>query len=83
VTETLREYFKERLFRTVIPRNVRLAEAPSHGKPVALYDARSRGTEAYFELAGEFLARNGIELPARKGRIAGEPEVVARILPRS
>ena len=72
VTETLREYFKERLFRTVIPRNVRLAEAPSHGKPVALYDARSRGTEAYFELAGEFLARNQIELPARKGRIAGE-----------
>ncbi|MGD0942187.1 MAG: AAA family ATPase, partial [Terracidiphilus sp.] len=38
VTETLREYFRERLFRTVIPRNVRLAEAPSHGKPVALYD---------------------------------------------
>ena len=63
VTETLREYFRERLFRTVIPRNVRLAEAPSHGKPVALYDARSRGTEAYFELAGEFLARNNIESP--------------------
>ena len=58
VTETLREYFRDRLFKTVIPRNVRLAEAPSHGKPVALYDARSRGTEAYFELAGEFLARN-------------------------
>ena len=63
VTETLREYFRERLYRTVIPRNVRLAEAPSHGKPVALYDARSRGTEAYFELAGEFLARNQIESP--------------------
>jgi chromosome partitioning protein len=63
VTETLREYFRERLFRTVIPRNVRLAEAPSHGKPVALYDPRSRGTEAYFELAGEFLARNNIESP--------------------
>ena len=63
VTETLREYFRERLFRTVIPRNVRLAEAPSHGKPVALYDARSRGTEAYFELAGEFMARNNIQIP--------------------
>lgn len=63
VTETLREYFKERLFHTVIPRNVRLAEAPSHGKPVALYDSRSRGTEAYFELTGEFLARNHIESP--------------------
>ena len=62
VTETLREYFRDRLFRTVIPRNVRLAEAPSHGKPVALYDARSRGSEAYFELAQEFLARNHIEV---------------------
>jgi chromosome partitioning protein len=68
VTETLREYFRELLFRTVIPRNVRLAEAPSHGKPVALYDPRSRGTEAYFELAGEFLARNGIELPRNRQR---------------
>jgi chromosome partitioning protein len=63
VRETLREYFHELLYRTVIPRNVRLAEAPSHGKPVALYDPRSRGTEAYFELTGEFLARNGIESP--------------------
>jgi chromosome partitioning protein len=63
VTDTLREYFKERLYQTVIPRNVRLAEAPSHGKPVALYDPRSRGTEAYFEMTGEFLARNQIELP--------------------
>src|ERR1700728_3475377 len=63
VTDSLRDYFKDRLFRTVIPRNVRLAEAPSHGKPVALYDARSRGTEAYFELTGEFLARNHIESP--------------------
>jgi chromosome partitioning protein len=63
VTDTLREYFRERLFHTVIPRNIRLAEAPSHGKPVALYDSRSRGTEAYFELALEYLARNGIESP--------------------
>jgi chromosome partitioning protein len=63
VTETLREYFCERLYHTVIPRNIRLAEAPSHGKPVALYDPRSRGTEAYFELTGEFLARNQIESP--------------------
>ncbi|MGP8269244.1 MAG: ParA family protein [Terracidiphilus sp.] len=63
VTETLREYFCDRLYHTVIPRNIRLAEAPSHGKPVALYDPRSRGTEAYFELTGEFLARNHIESP--------------------
>jgi chromosome partitioning protein len=66
VTETLREYFQGLLFKTVIPRNVRLAEAPSHGKPVALYDIRSRGTEAYFELTGEFLARNNIESPRSK-----------------
>ena len=74
VTETLREYFRERLFRTVIPRNIRLAEAPSHGKPVALYDARSRGTEAYFELAGEFLARNQIESPRAAARKAAEAD---------
>lgn len=70
VTETLREYFKDRLFQTVIPRNVRLAEAPSHGRPVALYDVRSRGAEAYFELAGEFMARNRIESPRSKERKA-------------
>ncbi len=73
VTETLREYFKERLFRTVIPRNVRLAEAPSHGRPVALYDPRSRGTEAYFELAGEFLARNRMESPRGLERKTAAP----------
>ncbi len=72
VTATLREYFKERLFNTVIPRNVRLAEAPSHGKPVALYDPRSKGTEAYFELAGEFLARNQMESPRSVKRKAAQ-----------
>lgn len=74
VTHTLREYFKDRLYKTVIPRNVRLAEAPSHGKPVALYDPRSRGTEAYFELAGEFLARNGVESPRSKARKTAKQE---------
>lgn len=63
VTETLREYFRDRLYKTVIPRNIRLAEAPSHGKPVAVYDPRSRGAEAYFELAAEFLARNHMDSP--------------------
>ena len=77
VTQTLRDYFGDGLFKTVIPRNVRLAEAPSHGKPVALYDGRSRGTEAYFELAGEFLARNKMESPrglARKAAAEADPE---------
>ncbi len=76
VTETLREYFRERLFQTVIPRNIRLAEAPSHGKPVALYDPRSRGTEAYFELAGEYLSRNRMESPRsveRKAAASAKP----------
>ncbi|MGB0063555.1 MAG: ParA family protein [Terracidiphilus sp.] len=73
VTQTLREYFKEILYRTVIPRNVRLAEAPSHGKPVALYDPRSRGTEAYFEMTGEFLARNQIESPKAAERKSVAP----------
>ena len=68
VTETLREFFKDRLFRTVIPRNIRLAEAPSHGKPVALYDARSRGAEAYFELAAEYMERNKIPNPKAEAR---------------
>ncbi len=73
VTDTLREHFRERLYRTVIPRNVRLAEAPSHGKPVALYDARSRGSEAYFELAGEFLARNKMEQHRTAERTVAKP----------
>jgi chromosome partitioning protein len=81
VTDTLRQYFRDRLFTTVIPRNVRLAEAPSHGKPVALYDPRSRGTEAYFELAGEYLARNGTESPRsieRKAAAAAQPPASPR-----
>lgn len=86
VTDTLREYFRERLFRTVIPRNIRLAEAPSHGKPVALYDPRSRGTEAYFELAGEFLARNQMESPRsaeRKAAAVAKPESKVSFWPYS
>jgi len=70
VTENLREFFKDKLLKTVIPRNVRLAEAPSYGKPVLLYDPRSRGSESYRELADEILARNGIESPAAKQRKA-------------
>ena len=60
VGRDVREFFKEKVYRTVIPRNVRLAEAPSHGKPVLTYDARSRGAEAYFALVAEMLEQNGI-----------------------
>jgi chromosome partitioning protein len=83
VTDTLREYFQDRLFNTVIPRNVRLAEAPSHGQPVALYDARSRGTQAYFELAGEFVARNGIKITHKKKPNGAEPKAAASSMPKS
>ena len=57
VARDVREFFQEKVFQTVIPRNVRLGEAPSHGKPVILYDAKSRGAEAYLSLAKEVLAR--------------------------
>ncbi|HKY23249.1 MAG TPA: ParA family protein [Vicinamibacterales bacterium] len=62
VASNVREFFKEKVFRTVIPRNVRLAEAPSHGLPVMVYDPKSRGAEAYASLAREFLQR-GSALP--------------------
>ena len=58
VAADVREFFKEKVFRTVIPRNVRLGEAPSHGMPVILYDVKSRGAEAYLALAREVLARS-------------------------
>ena len=70
VTENLRNFFGEKLFKTTIPRNIRLAEAPSHGKPVALYDPRSRGAEAYQELALEVLTREGVISPKQKERDA-------------
>jgi chromosome partitioning protein len=57
VAADVREFFKEKVFRTVIPRNVRLGEAPSHGLPVLLYDVKSRGAEAYLALAREVLER--------------------------
>jgi len=58
VSKDVREFFKEKVYNTVIPRNVRLAEAPSHGLPAVTYDARSRGAEAYFAFAREVLERN-------------------------
>lgn len=70
VTENLREFFKDKLLKTAIPRNVRLAEAPSYGKPVMLYDPKSRGAESYRDLANELLERNKIESPKAKERKA-------------
>jgi len=58
VAEELRHHFSDKVFQTVIPRNVRLAEAPSYGKPILLYDIRSKGAEAFLQLAKELVARN-------------------------
>lgn len=55
VAADLREFFGDKAFKTIIPRNVRLAEAPSFGKPILLYDLRSRGAESYIQLAKEIL----------------------------
>jgi chromosome partitioning protein len=57
VARDIRDFFQERVYQTVIPRNVRLGEAPSHGVPGILYDVKSRGATAYVALAREFLAR--------------------------
>jgi chromosome partitioning protein len=57
VTQELKRYFGDKLLQTVIPRNIRLAEAPSYGKPVLLYDVRSRGAESYIKLAKELMDR--------------------------
>jgi chromosome partitioning protein len=56
VAEEVRTHFKDKVFETVIPRNIRLSEAPSHGKPALLYDIHSKGAESYLNLAGEILA---------------------------
>ena len=58
VTAELNKFFGEKVFATTIPRNVRLAEAPSHGKPAILYDPKSRGAESYIQLAKEVIAKH-------------------------
>lgn len=61
VVESIKGFFKERVYNTIIPRLIRLAEAPSHGKPIIEYEPRSRGTLAYLNLAKEVIERNGTE----------------------
>jgi len=84
VAEELKNHFGEMLCRTTIPRNIRLAEAPSHGKPALIYDARSRGAESYIRLAKEIIERqssvvshqaSGIEPSA----VSDQPSVVAEV----
>jgi chromosome partitioning protein len=64
VSTQLTKHFGEKVLRSIIPRNIRLAEAPSHGKPINLYDRESRGAIAYLGLAGEMLRRERMPAPA-------------------
>ena len=65
VAEEVKRYFPGKVYATVIPRTVRLSEAPSYGKPITAYDHACRGSEAYLSLADEFLQQNG-DAPARR-----------------
>lgn len=56
VIEEIKKYFQDKVYKSIIPRNVRLGEAPSHGQPIILYDPKSRGAEVYLELAKEVMA---------------------------
>ena len=68
VARDIRAFFQDRVYNTVIPRNIRLGEAPSHGMPALVYDARSRGAEAYVALAREFLDRTSPLSPTPEGQ---------------
>src|ERR1700721_2036391 len=74
VTAELNRYFGDKLCKTTIPRNVRLAEAPSHGQPALLYDGRSRGAESYIQLATEIL---GHSMPVEEMPAVTEPSTEA------
>lgn len=71
VAEEVRKYFKEKVFNTLIRRNVKISEAPSHGKPIILYDAQSLGTKDYIDLAYEMFERDGIEKFSKKKVASG------------
>ncbi len=55
MTEEVRKYFRDKVYESIIPRNVRLSEAPSYGLPITLYDGKSKGSEAYMDLAKEVI----------------------------
>jgi chromosome partitioning protein len=76
VTQELKRHFGGRLLETIIPRNIRLAEAPSYGKPALLYDVRSRGAESYIKLAKEIMHRkmNPAMVPAPESNLEQNPQ---------
>jgi len=61
VRDEVAQFFGDKLFETTVPRNIRLSEAPSHGKPVLLYDLRCPGTKSYLALAEEFINRTPVQ----------------------
>jgi chromosome partitioning protein len=76
VTQELKRHFGDRLLETIIPRNIRLAEAPSYGKPALLYDVRSRGAESYIKLAKEIMHRkmNPATVPSLENNLEQNPQ---------
>jgi chromosome partitioning protein len=74
VSNQLEKHFGDKVFRAVVPRNVRLAEAPSHGQPIIQYDKSSRGAAAYLALAEELVARKPPAKPAAKARAKARSE---------
>jgi chromosome partitioning protein len=74
VSAQLQQHFGDKLYRTIIPRNVRLAEAPSHGMPVLSYDRNSRGAIAYLALAGEYIRRHSAEKVVQDTPLAGNAD---------
>ena len=65
VVKEVKKYFQDKVYKQVIPRNVKLSEAPSYGMPIVEYDARSKGAKAYDKLAKEFLKKNEEEAKAK------------------
>ncbi len=81
VSVQLHEHFGSKVYRTIIPRNVRLAEAPSHGLPVLRYDKTSRGASAYLALAGEFIRREAEAAQLREQRATADPHDATQTTP--
>jgi len=71
VMEDLKTFFGDHLFSTIVPRNIRLGEAPSHGRPILLYDIKSKGAESYIRLAKEIIHGTAKSAGARLERAVG------------
>ena len=74
VEAEVRRHFGDKVYRTRVPRNVRLSEAPSHGQPILLYDIHSKGAVAYVKVADELLAQLALTSPPRKTPVLPDPQ---------